>query len=261
MSTATPDAPSLAARNRSALYDRINTLADRLMRGDLTPAGVLETIRELQTVGHTLSYDLASTLAPIVIGETSIESLQADRVFMAGFHEWFAFALSPIDTNILSKEEDEWTQLFAETLDGPWKVRALTEEDEGYEEGEEQFILFNDEDDSEDDDVSDWGTEQDKEDEAQERNREDDRNKARYGFPFAWNTGWIVSDSFWRLHSEDIAAAGFLAYEYQDVNIIGVDGAGYSFEAPHFIPLYLACHKGDNVQTSAGHRRVVGKGD
>lgn len=255
--TDTTSAASLASRDRAHLYGDIDRITAKLTRGDLTSEEVLKALRDLKTIGEKLSESLAVTNPEIVIGEVKAEDLQKDQVFMTGFHEWFAFALSPIDIGILSEEQDEWTQLFPETLDGPWTVRALTEEDEGYEEGEEQYILVNDQDSEEDGDG--WGTENDKEAEAQERNQE--ANRAKYGFPFSWNTGWIVSDSFWRLHSADVDAAGFLAYEYRGTTIIGIDGAGYNFEAQHFIPLYLACRTGQTVPTSAGHRRVVGKGD
>ena len=78
-----------------------------------------------------------------------------------------------------------------------------------------------------------------------------------YGFPFAWNTGWVLEEKYW---VPELTAAGFLVYRYDgDAIIAGIDGGGYAFMDAHFMPLYaaLAEKHGWMVETDHGPRRVT----
>lgn len=172
-----------------------------------------------------------------------------DLTFSRGVDKFMQERMTALDTTLLDRDDpDKW-----ELLTPRYEVREV-EVDETtrygvwdhvageYVKGEDgEPLAFEDESDADD----------------KRCDLEADADECRYGFPFAWNTGWVVEKDYWL---DELRDAGFLVYRYDgDTIIAGIDGGGYSFKGAHFAPLYatLAAKHGWMIETNAGPRFIT----
>lgn len=223
------------------------------------------TLEQMQDITATINRlygeraELGRSLPPVRYGDLIADGCNfLDRAFERDVEEFMQKHLTPIDTPLLDRDDfEKWELLtpryelratFIETRDSDeeeaWCIfdhdtgHLVTEADE---EGEEVPLYF--------------AFESDAESARDDLEREDEQS--RYGFPFAWNTGWVVEDTYWL---DELRSAGFLVYRYDgDAVIAGIDGGGYSFKGAHFAPLYaaLAAKNGWMVRTNAGPRYLT----
>lgn len=203
--------------------------------------------------------ELGRSLPPVRYADLVRDGNFIDRTFERHVEEFMQGSLKPIDTTLLDREDPEKWELLTpryelrettiETRDGEEEAWAIFDHDEGRlvtgedEDGEETPLYF--------------AFESLAEDACSDLNAEDEQN--RCGFPFAWNTGWVVESTYWL---EELRAAGFLVYRYDgDAIVAGIDGGGYSFKGAHFAPLCaaLASKHGWMVRTNAGPRYLTTK--
>jgi len=167
--------------------------------------------------------EIGQSLPPVTLAE-----VKDDRAFEQGVRAWMRVWMPLIDTTLLDRNDyDKW-----ELLTHRYEER----DDRVFDTHEGEFVA------DEDADMD-----------ALEREWQD----GFHGFPFAWNTGWVLEGDHWL---DELSAAGFLVYRYDDDTIVaGIDGGGYSFMDAHFKPLYaaLAERHGWLVDTVAGPRRVT----
>jgi hypothetical protein len=193
--------------------------------------------------------DLGSTLPPVRYSDLVRDGNFRDRSFERDVDEFRQTHLTPIDTTLLDREDpDKWELLTpryeTREVEGGYAVwdydtgTFVTEDDEDGNAGQAVF-----------DDAGD----------ADERmcDLQSEDEESRCGFPFAWNTGWVLESVHWLY---EVRSAGFLVYQYAgDVIIAGIDGGGYSFKGAHFAPLYaaLAAKHRWMVRTNAGPRYLT----
>lgn len=182
-----------------------------------------ETINNLKDERRVL----ARTLPPVTLDE-----VKDDREFETHVREWMRVWMPLIDTTLLDRNDyDKWELLTQ---------RYEERDDRVYDTHEGEFV--EDENADMDDLEREW-------------------RDSFCGFPFAWNTGWVLEGSHWL---DELSAAGFLVYDYEGTIIAGIDGGGYAFMDAHFKPLYatLAEKNGWLVETKHGPRLITTrKGD
>ena len=188
-------------------------------------------------------YEIGKSLPPVTVNE-----VKDDHVFVESVREWMRMWMPSIDTTLLDRDNfEKW-----ELLTPRYEVR---ETDEGWGVWDfDEAAFLTDEDDGK---VIEYGTEREADDFCYER--ECEQADARYAFPFAWNTGWVLEGKHWLA---ELRETGFLVYEYDnDAIIAGIDGGGYAFMDAHFIPLYaaLAEKNGWLVETTNGPRYITTK--
>jgi hypothetical protein len=189
--------------------------------------------------------DLGSTLPPVRYSDLVRNGNFRDRSFERDVDEFRRTHLTPIDVTLLDREDpDKWELLTPryESREHEWgyavwdyDTGAFVTEDDG------QPLVFSSADDA-DERMCDLQSEDE---------------QSRCGFPFAWNTGWVLESVHWL---DEVRSAGFLVYQYGgDVIIAGIDGGGYAFKGAHFAPLYaaLAVKNGWMVRTNAGPRYLT----
>ena len=194
--------------------------------------------------------DLGRTLPPVKFTDLLPDRCNfRDRSFERDVDEFRRTHLAPIDTSLLDREDpDKWELLTpryeSREIEGGYAVwdyntgTFVTQEDE---DGNDGVAVFDDAGDA-DERMCDLQAEEE---------------QALCGFPFAWNNGWVVENTYWL---DEMRAAGFLVYRYDGEAIIaGIDGGGYSFRGAHFAPLYaaLAAKNGWMVRTNAGPRYLT----
>jgi hypothetical protein len=182
-------------------------------------------------------YEIGKSLPPVTLDE-----VEHDHDFVESVRTWVHEWMTPIDTTLLDREDYE-------------KWELLTRRHGVSKNGDGAFAVW----DAHDQEYVGEPTEH--EDEAREiaDNLEDEWQAHFHGFPFAWNTGWLLEGTHWL---DELSQAGFLVYRYDgDTIIAGIDGGGYSFMDAHFKPLYaaLAEKHGWMVGTINGPRRIVAK--
>jgi hypothetical protein len=194
--------------------------------------------------------DLGRTLPPVRYRDLLPDRCNfRDRSFERDVDEFKQTHMNAIDVTLLDREDpDKWELLTpryeSREIEGGYAVwdydtgTFVTQEDEDGNAGQAVF-----------DDAGD----------ADERmcDLQSEAEESRCGFPFAWNTGWVVENTYWL---DEMRAAGFLVYRYDgDTLIAGIDGGGYSFKGAHFAPLYaaLAVKNGWMVRTNAGPRYLT----
>lgn len=166
---------------------------------------------------------LGHSLPPVTLDE-----VEDDREFETHIREWMSEWMPSIDTTLLDRDDTEKWELLTQRY----------EERDGrvYDTHESEFV--EDEDADRDELELEW-------------------EGSFAAFPFAWNTGWVLEGNRW---VDELGAAGFLVYRYNDdAIIVGIDGGGYSFMDAHFKPLYaaLAEKNGWLVETKHGPRRIT----
>lgn len=210
-------------------------------------------LSKLQTLTRAIEmmryeqHKLARELPPVRFTDLCSDGNVTDRAFEVSVRAWMSGNMSPIDTTLLDREDFEKWELLTprytlrEDLSG-WQILDhdlggfVTLEDD---DGNENTLVFEEE----------WEA-QDKRDELEDEN-------TNHGFPFAWNTGWVLDNTYWLA---ELQAAGFLVYRYDgDTVIAGIDGGGYSFMGAHFAPLYAAIAAKNDwlVETDDGPRRIT----
>jgi hypothetical protein len=178
--------------------------------------------------------NVGAALPPVTLDE-----VKDDQVFEQAVREWMRVWMTSIDTTLLDREDYEKWELLtrrhgvSKNGDGTFAV---------WDAHDQQYV----------------GEPTEHEDEAREiaDNLEDEWQAHFHGFPFAWNTGWVLEGKHW---VKELSAAGFLVYDYDGTIIAGIDGGGYSFMDAHFKPLYaaLAARNGWLVETVNGPRRIT----
>lgn len=149
---------------------------------------------------------------------------------------WMRSRYTPVDASEMLHDPDLWELL---SLGERFAVREV---DLGYE------VIDTDTDET----VCECSDEDEAIIEAGDRNREATM-EGLCGFPFAQSWGYEIS----RDDVEKFERAGFVVWLYDgDRYIAGIDGGGYSFAAPHYLPVYLEDHDGSTIPTSTGPRRV-----
>lgn len=179
----------------------------------------------------------------------------SDAAFSADVERFIERHLKSIDTTRLDRDDlDKWDLLTWRYEVREFLVGGFGEETRFGLWDREEGAFVVDEDD-EDEGPLGFEDEADADEECRDKNHE--WQDCFHGFPFAWNTGWILDGRYWLKEASD---SGFVAYQYDgDEYIIGIDGAGYSFKGAHFAPFYarLAAKNGWLVQTDSGPRRIT----
>ena len=180
-----------------------------------------------------------------------------DPVFEAYVRAFMAREMSSINTTLLDREDyEKW-----ENLTPRFEVREVEvplSDDPDADEVTMWRVWDHDEDgyvEDEDGKPLTFARDFDAHDTRGDLEQEDEQNG--YGFPFAWNTGWVMEGEYW---TAQLREAGFKVYRYDgDTIIAGIDGGGYSFMGAHFAPFYarLAEKNGWLVETVDGPRRLV----
>ena len=191
--------------------------------------------------------DLGRTLPPVKFTDLIADRCNfLDRSFERDVDEFMQKHLTPLDTTLINREDpDKWELLTpryeSREVEGGYAVWD-------YSMGE--FVTLED-----DDAVEVFAEAGDADEKMCDLQAEEEQ--ALCGFPFAWNNGWVVENTYWL---DEMRAAGFLVYRYDGEAIIaGIDGGGYSFRGAHFAPLYaaLAAKNGWMVRTNAGPRYLT----
>jgi len=170
-------------------------------------------------------YEIGKSLPPV-----TVDDVKDDHEFVKSVRAWMRVWMTPIDTTLLDRDNFEKWELLT--------TRYEERDDRVFDTHEGEFV--EDEDADMDDLEREW-------------------RDGFCGFPFAWNTGWVLEGEHWL---DELSAAGFLVYKYDDDAIIaGIDGGGYAFMDAHFIPLYaaLAEKRGWLVETTNGPRYITTK--
>lgn len=229
--TFTPETETMTDKNTATLA-RMREISEQLSR----------------LIGERV--DLGRTLPPVRYADLVRDGNFIDRSFERDVEEFVQKHLTPIDTTLLDCEDpDKW-----ELLTPRYESREI-ERGRGYavwDYDTGKFVT------QEDEDVVEVFAEAG---DADERmcDLQSEAEESRYGFPFAWNTGWVLENTYWL---DEVRSAGFLVYQYDgDAIIAGIDGGGYSFKGAHFAPLYaaLAAKNGWMVRTNAGPRYLTTK--
>lgn len=206
--------------------------------------------------------ELARALPPITLKDVCADGCNVDREFERDVQRFMSSRMSEIDVTLLVDDEhhdiEKWFLLTpryeGRELPPVAKDASADYEDEDavqygvFDLDEQEFV-------KDGDDVLRFDDEDDADDHAREL--QGDEDDSRHGFPFAWNTGWIVEHESW---IDDLRACGFIVYRYNGDEIIaGIDGGGYSFMGAHFAPFYarLAARFDWLVETKDGPRRIV----
>ena len=210
---------------------------------------MLDNLKKLTRTIEMMRYEqhkLARELPPVAFSDLCGDGTNVtDRAFEVSIRAWMSGNMSPIDTTLLDREDfEKW-----ELLTPRYEAR----------EAEEGYRVW-------DHDTGDWADDDDGQklvfdnpDDADEKMCDLQHNdeQSRHGFPFAWNTGWGVENTYWLA---ELQAAGFVVYRYDgDTLIAGIDGGGYSFMGAHFAPLYAALAAKNDwlVETDDGPRRIT----
>jgi len=204
----------------------------------------IERMTELTKTINALTDELnkiGRSMPPVTVDE-----VKRDSVFIAHVREWMREWMKEIDTTVLDRDDrDKW-----ELLNRRFDVREWEGND-----GETVYGIF----DMHDGVLLDREFDEDADACNVADNLERDWQDGFYGFPFAWNTGWVLESERW---TDELGAAGFLVYRYDDDTIIaGIDGGGYAFMDAHFVPFYAALAEQNEwlVETKHGPRRITNK--
>lgn len=219
-----------------------------------------ERIASLQDAQRTL----ARVLPPITFDDVCADGCNVDSTFERDVRRFMADRMQPIDVTLLVDGEhhdpEKWFLLTPRYEGRELPPTAKDASDEGEGEDDVTYGVFDlDEQEfvKDGEDVLRFDDEDDADDHARELQMDED--ESRHGFPFAWNTGWIVEHQSW---IDDLRSCGFLVYRYDGDQIIaGIDGGGYSFMGAHHAPFYarLAARFDWLVETKDGPRRIVNK--
>jgi len=211
------------------------------------------TLARMEAITEQLSrligerVDLGRTLPPVKFTDLCADRCNfRDRSFERDVDEFMQKHLSSIDTTLINREDpDKWELLTpryeSREIEGGY---AVWDYDTG------KFVTQENED-----AVEVFAEAGDADERMCDLQSEDEQTLC--GFPFAWNNGWMVENTYWL---DEMRAAGFLVYRYDgDTLIAGIDGGGYSFKGAHFAPLYaaLAVKNGWMVRTNAGPRYLT----
>lgn len=218
----------------------------------------IETLRALTAQIAALEdqrREIGRALPPITFEDVCPDGHNVESAFGRDVSRFMQDRMKEIDVTMLDvSDPDKW-----ELLTQRYKVGELeptgTDDDRDVRYGvldldDERFV----EDEDDDGKPLAFDDKSDAQERCYELNSEDDEN--RHGFPFAWNTGFVVENESW---IDDLRACGFLVYRYDGDQIIaGIDGGGYSFMGAHFAPFYarLAAKHGWLVETKNGPRRM-----
>jgi len=196
----------------------------------MTPESMVNLTREIDALIAKRHF-IGENLPPVKLAD-----VKNDRAFQQDVRDWMSRSMPSIDTTMLDRDDaDRWTLLTPR-----YEIR----EGRVWDTTDGVFV----------EDTQDQGAD----DLCYDMNTEDVQN--RYGFPFAWNIGWMLTHDDW--HNE-LREAGFLVYDYDggEAIIAGIDGGGYAFMDAHFMPLYAAIAEKYEwlVETSHGPRRITTK--
>jgi hypothetical protein len=198
----------------------------------MTPESMISLTREIDAL-IAKRRAIGENLPPV-----KLDDVKNDPVFERSVLDWMIQRMPTIDTTLLDRDDaDKWERLTpprfdAREVDGGWRV---------YDSNTDDF-------------ASETCDEYDARDLADQYESE-----CMYGFPFAWNTGWMLDHDDWL---DELHEVGFLVYRYDgDAVIAGIDGGGYAFMDAHFKPLYAALAEKYEwlVETSHGPRRITTK--
>lgn len=202
---------------------------------------------------------IARSIPPVTFESLCRDGNINDPMFKSDVDRFINDHMKEIDTTLLDRDDvEKW-----ENLAPRYEVREAPEpegEDVYYgvwDHNEDAFVdnEYVSGDEESDSEQAFFSDESDADDFCAEKNEEDQDNG--YGFPFAWNTGWVIENDYWLA---ELRASGFKVYRYdEDTIVVGIDGGGYSFMGAHFAPFYarLAAKNDWLVQTKDGPRRIT----